>query len=204
MLRLGTSFIHKCLLFMVGLLTACMQLVLFRPFIAAAMPAVMLLNGLAVDVATRDVGHRVVVPLMQFWGVTDSRCPYNDEEGEEGSDRGSPGPSLSHTSGWGLKSVQQMCRTSQADPGRHSEGIELRNHKAKMAGASGGASTMKSDGVEGAAVADIAPEQRRAIERGVDASAARAIEVERRWAELDACWDSVVAEILSEWRSELE
>ena len=50
---------------------------------------------------------------------------------------------------------------------------------------------------------EIAPEERRAIEQRVEAAVARAIEVERRWAEMDLCWDVVVAEILQEWKVEL-
>ena len=147
------------------------QLVLFRPFVAAAMPTVMLLNGLAVDSTTRDTGNRVIAPLMhQYWASGDGSICAEDSHVQGGvdfADYRSEATSLSnqqqHAAGWGLKSVQRM---SQLTNGTSREAL-------------GTASSGQGDADATEEKEEIAPEERRAIEQRVEAAVARAIEVER-------------------------
>ena len=169
------------------------QLVLFRPFVAVAMPSVMLLNGIAVDSATRDTGQRVIAPLMQYCESGDRSTAADESQAEgsvefaDSSGATSMCPQQQPTAGWGLKSVQQMSQMRSMERSK----------------AMGATCSKLGDAGEPEQNEDITPDKRRAIEKRVEAAVARAIEVERRWAELDACWDSVVAEILQEWKSEL-
>lgn len=176
-----------------------LQLVLFRPFLAAAMPTITLLNGLAVDAATRDTGHCVIAPLMQwYWDrntAANASHPQGDVELPYHSSVATVGRQQPHVDGWGLKSVQRMSQV--CDMGRtESLGTSCSEQKFPCSSRQDAAGTSQ-------AKEEIGPDGRRAIERRVEAAVARAIEVERRWTELDACWDSVVSEILHEWQSEL-
>lgn len=163
------------------------------------MPNITLLNLLAVDAATRGTGQRVIAPLMQYWGP--GECKSASASPLLGYvERSCQSSAVSmvlqqpQVGGWGLKSVQQMSRMRD---NRYSEAMTSCSAK------TGPWHNVQDDVDTGDPKEEIGVEERRAIEKRVEAAVARAIEVERRWTELDKCWDSVIAEILLEWQSEL-
>jgi hypothetical protein len=93
--------------------------------------------------------------------------------------------------GWGLKSVQRMSQPSDLGQTATSSRQEL------LCGSRQSAACTANHRKE------MGPEERSEIEKQVEAAVGRAIEVERRWTELDACWDSIIAEVLNEWKAEL-
>jgi hypothetical protein len=160
------------------------------------MPTITLLDGLAVDSATRDLGHRVIGPLMhQYWGPIECSQSMagkvSNPQGDAELSQEIHVATVPQVDGWGLKSVQRMSQPSDSGQTATSSRQE----------------SLCGSRQRGACTAnyreDMGPEERSEIEKQVEAAVGRAIEVERRWTELDACWDSIIAEVLNEWKAEL-
>eukprot|EP00892_Ulva_mutabilis_P009807 jgi/Ulvmu1/7199/UM034_0108.1 len=147
------------------------KLVLLRPFVAAMLPRVKLLNGEPQAEATQGAGARCIAPLLQkFWGASLDGAGGDGEFGErEGR-------------AWGLRGVM-----GQGGGQGH------------VGGVAGACMEAERSGLTGCKVPEAQWGCRRLVEDWVDQAVAHAVDVERRWQILDECWDKVVREILEEW-----
>lgn len=148
------------------------RLVLLRPFIAAILPRVVLLNGETQDTLAQQSGMQCFAPLLQeLWDSSPDRTGGERDAGD--------GRKQLQTGGWGLSQVAGILPPKlQGDS--QTEKCSVGDSKAL---------DTEEDSKELLCLVD----------NWVDSAVAHAVDVEHRWQCLEECWDSIVCEVLQEW-----
>lgn len=148
------------------------RLALLRPFVAAMLPRVVLLNGETQGTLARQSGMQCFAPLLQeLWdGFLDGAGGVRDAgDSHEKLQAG----------GWGLSEVAGLLPTQvQGDSRAENRSV-------------GGSRVLDSR--------EDSTERLSLVEDSVDSAVAHAVDVEHRWQCLEECWDSVICEVLKEW-----
>lgn len=167
------------------------KLALLRPFVAALLPRLELLNGETLGDDVKQTGTQCFAPLLQeLWGdLRGSEVAPGNVTGRAMEERIEAG-------GWGLSLMLELG-AGQEQATSAAGGVD-----------SGSVDASRKPGKDGTIRAcegtDDEQSCRTFVEDGVDQVVAHALDVERRWYIMEACWDNILSEILDEWSSLLE